>query len=161
MAVPVATCRYSIWISCPYWLARRTDVVYGPLVDAQEFPNERRRDAAWKVESAAEEDRKRSSQISKTARCWFRWTIVRSPAMFPRCATRFRSRSCWSGFTWRRATADRAIPRKTCRSLRLLPADAGLRQDRHLQVPGCPPASQGHRRSTRKACSTIVSLTRP
>ena len=38
MAARVATCRCSTWTDALIPIVRKVDIVYGPLVDAQEFP---------------------------------------------------------------------------------------------------------------------------
>ncbi len=70
-------------------LAGKIDMVYGPLVDAQEFPEAV---DVTLVEGAVSSLEDMSS--SRTFACariyWSRWEIARSPAMFLLCATRSR-----------------------------------------------------------------------
>ena len=67
-------------------VAQRADIVYGPLVDAQEFPPDV--DVAI-VEGAvsSQDDLEKIKRVRGAHRAsWWRSAIARSPAMFRRCA---------------------------------------------------------------------------
>ena len=67
-------------------VAQRADIVYGPLVDAQEFPARRRRRHRRGRRQQPGRSRENPARPRAHAASWWRSAIARSPAMFRRCA---------------------------------------------------------------------------
>ena len=126
-------------------VAKRVDVVYGPLVDAQEFP--KAVDVTWsKAPSARQDDlekvrtiRQRSKLVVALGDCAVTGNVPghAQPAS--------RRASCWSASTSKARRQRRGVPTDGVPALlrHAVPVHEVVKVDLH--VPGCPPPAQRHR----------------
>ena len=110
-------------------IAKRVDVVYGPLVDAQEFPKARGRHRSSKAPSARRTIWKRCTPSASAASWWWRSAIAPSPATCP--AMRNQHPGAQAAGTYLR----------------------GRRADQHAESPSmaCPPSCARPCRSTKSS----------
>ena len=130
-------------------IARKIELVYGPLVDAQEFPEDV--DVTF-IEGAVsthedvekvQQIRQRSKIVVSLGDCAVTGNVAAMRNTVP-------VKKLLQSVYVEKSDRDGAIPtRESAAACASVPAGAGLRQDRYLR-PGLPAAEQGYRRSARK-----------
>ena len=121
-------------------LAELVDLVYSPMVDTKEFPDDV--DIAL-VEGAVAsvDDEKKIKKIRAHRRCWSPWATAPSPAMCPRCAIPLGRKRSSIAPTFENATLQPQIPCVVVPKLLKMvrPIHEFVKVD--VFLPGCPPSA--------------------
>ena len=127
-------------------VAQKADIVYGPLVDAQEFPEGVDVTLVEGAVSSHEDLRLLHQGPLAHQAAGRRSATAPSPATCRRCATPSPSRPCCSASTWMACSSRRAVPGEGVPGLlkHARPMHDFVKVDLH--IPGCPPARQGYLR---------------